>query len=252
MFKKLCKKCGAPIEGARNKQVCEDCKYKKPHRPAREFKHQIDLTSLQDREFRSYLLGFLFTDGSVRLNPKGEVQQVGWYSSDKEIVQKITDRLGYSRPLFVASTAGKGEWGNYVTGSYARAISAYGLTESKENHTLQGLDVDLYPFLRGHLDGDGTIDLRETSIGWVASTVTFLTRDRLGVDLKAALEKEGFPDVALYTREPIPPRTKRISSVMLGSTRAETLLRRMYENATIYLDRKKALWDRIKDTRKPK
>jgi len=247
MFEKLCQKCGSSIQGARNLQFCSNCKWKKPRKPAYEFRWTFNESALDDKEFRSYLTGFLYTDGSVGLLKDGSIGRVGWYSSDLQIIQDITTRLGYSKPNYLVSPKGKGEWGNYLTGSYARyVVDRLGIEKDKEDHTLERRDVDLYHFLRGHLDGEGSIDLRELRDGTIVlNTVTFLTRSKLAYELKCVLENEGFSDVSCKSTKCKNGRVKQLYKVSLGSTRGEKLLTLLYASATIFLERKRALYHKI-------
>lgn len=240
-FTKTCH-CGAVYEGARNSRNCPSCSGYQP----REFtgsksRFRFDETSLEDRDFRSYFLGFLCTDGSVTMGKNGRFKQVGWYSSEKPHIEAIDRKLGYDHPLYKVSDKGAGEWGNSFWADNARLIESMGLSSVKSLHSLEKMDVDLEPFLRGHLDGDGTIDMRKVSAGRVVNALSFLGQ---GILMDQIADQIG---AEVRVRE----RAGRVQMkvVALGSTRAEDLLGRMYEGSTIHLSRKYDLYKEALKTR---
>jgi hypothetical protein len=250
MFTKKCKGCGVEIQGARNLQKCDECKKHRPVEGGRKSRFRFDRSTLENRDFRSYFLGFLCTDGSVSLTSKGDFKSVGWYSTDKQIVEDITSYLKYDHKLYFANPE-EGEWANCFYADNARLIQTMGLKADKEDHTLADLDVDLYPFLRGHMDGDGSIGTRKTSFGDVVGTVIFRARRRLAFDIKERLAPD-FGEVTLDLpplRNDVINRTKELFEVKLGSTRAERLLEKMYFGSTVSLARKREVWERAREVR---
>jgi hypothetical protein len=239
VFKKKCKACRKEIEGARNLQKCQECIKYKPIEGGRKSRYRLNSKVLEDREFRSYFLGFLCTDGSSQETKSGALRQVGWYSTDLHIVEDITSRLEYDHPPYQIPV-GVGHklcWGNSLYADNARLVEFLGLTKDKEKLSLKLMDVDPYKFLLGHLDGDGTLSLRPTSRGNVVSVLGFLGRKTMIGDITEILHAEGFNDVVMRREGTINWK------VELGSTRAEFLLEKMYRDSTIHLKRKRALWD---------
>lgn len=251
MFKKSCKGCGVEIEGARNLRKCKACTTYVPRQNRRTSKFSFDPSVFENKDFRSYFLGFLCSDGSAVANKKGTLGRVGWYSSDREHIQKITDHLKYDHPIYLVSPKGKGEWGNYFLGHNARLIQEMGVQTDKELHSLKSFDIDFYPFLRAHMDGDGSVSSRVLSIGEVINTVTLRARKLLAEEIREGLEKDFGKVYFKLSDKPDDGinRTKDVYEIMLGSTRAESFLEKVYKGATIWLDRKRAVWDRCKRKR---
>jgi hypothetical protein len=247
-YKKICYKCLEIYESRkRDKRYCNRCQEAYRIGSSKKSKYRFNEATLEDRGFKSYLLGFLCTDGSSTMK-NGIFTQVGWYSSDKEIVDKITERLQYNHSSYLVSEKGKGEWGNSFWADNARLIQNLGLKKDKEYHTLRDMDVDIFPFLRGALDGDGSIIMRQVQSGRVLDKVQFLFRKILADEVALLLESEGFKLVP-RERKLTENRTKVLYSVCSGSTNGERLLSKLYENETISLSRKKVLWEEIKKTR---
>lgn len=245
-FNKTCA-CGRDFTGARNARLCSSCSGYKPRQyTGTKSRFRFNEKSLEDRDFKSYFLGFLCTDGSVTLGKDGRFKQVGWYSSELHHVQAITDKLGYDHKPYRVSDKGSGEWGDSFWADNARLIQSMGLSADKEEHSLKNMDVDLLPFLRGHLDGDGSLTLRETSIGRTLDKLSFLGRRTIVEDIQEGLFNIGF---SCEMREIIRGGRIPMYVVELGSTRAESLLRMMYEGSTLHLARKKELWDEVIRTR---
>lgn len=231
MFNKICKTCKKAYQSkSRNKANCEECSAYKPKEGGRQSKYRFNRGCVSDVDLWSYFVGFLFGDGSAQETLKGELCQVGWYSSEKYHVETITEMLGYEGPVYPVSSKGAGEWGNSFWADNARELKKYGIRKNKDLMVYEPSMVSLYPFLRGLLDSDGTIKLRDTSFGKVISHVGFLVRKNWGDQLIDELKKEGF-DPSLY-------QEGSIWNVVLGSTNAERLLERMYQGSGLRLERK--------------
>lgn len=221
-FNKICS-CGQGFTGARSARLCHSCSGYKP-RPYKGTKSRFRFNerSLEDRDFKSYFLGFLCTDGSVTTGKDGRFKQVGWYSSELHHVQAITDKLGYGHKPYKVSDKGSGEWGDSLWADNARLIQSMGLSANKEDHSLKSMDVDLLPFLRGHFDGDGSVTLRETSIGRTLNKLSFLGRRTIMEDIQEGLFNIGF---SCEMRKIVRDGKIPMYAVELGPTRAESPFR---------------------------
>jgi len=238
-FNKTCKRCQNPYQGARNARFCPDCTWQYTPKGERTSKFRLNHNVLGDREVLSYILGFGCTDGSVA-EDGSTVKNVRLLSTDKELIELITFRLEYERPVSLNRTFDdhrKDCWENIFYSDHARFLVSKGLRKDKEQLTLEDMDVDIYPFLRGHCDGDGTISP-------AGRTVSFLGRKLMMDSISDRLNRDGFP-----VSEARPTQGKLWTVQVGGNPRVADLLHRMYEGSTLHLQRKyeqaTVFWERV-------
>jgi len=227
-FVKYCKRCEVRIEGARNLTFCSDCGVYKPKE--RTPKYAFDSKSLLDEDFISYVVGFAYADGSLR-------KSLRIISTDKHIIDEITSRFGYEREVSVNrkfEDHRKTAYENIFHHPFPEIFKAYGLTEDKEDLGLPSVPR-FYSFLRGFMDGDGSITLKSTgSLG----TFGFLCREKLKNELCSELFSRGF-DMSIYNHG-------TVYSLRLGGRNGHELLDRMYDSSTIHLFRKAEKYNSMK------
>lgn len=207
----------------------------------RKSKYRVSEGVWVDWEFLSYFLGFVMTDGSLDVRG-GLVNRMGWYSSDRAQVDRISDRMGYSHVSYLVSKAGKGEWGNAVFSDVARRfVELFGIEKDKETHSLGRVNFPLLgiPFLRGHLDGDGSIRKLEPKTQPVWYRPTFLARERLAVDIVGLLGQMGFKQVRI---SPQRGGVKRLFTVTLEKEEANRLSLSLLEGETLKHEGK---WEKV-------
>lgn len=189
------------------------------------------------REQYSYLMGFVCTDGSLGYN-RGKPEYVGFYSTDKGFLDTLFRALDVpGREIFVARKAiekYKAVWGFTLRGQWVGYFMSLGLTR-KDEASLENMSVDLYHFLRGYLDGDGSIILKKSK---ALDKLRFLGRPLMIASIKEGLEREGF-EVKSY---PAKSRVKVLRVVDVGGKQAHAILDRMYEGASLFMRRKKDLY----------
>lgn len=240
MFDKVCLKCGCSYRGSRNHRRCEKCRAYL-YKGRRESKFCVKGGFEKDVELVSYLFGFLFADGSTQMGRGGMVHTVRYLSTDVQVVEDITVRLGYTRPISLnrdyENSGYLPVWENILYSQNAQFWVDRGLRKDKEELTMEGLDVDPWHFLRGHLDGDGSIGVRECSGGEQhLSEVIFLGRERFVTSVKVRMEKEGFVTGKLGERG-------KLRSLAIGGRMGMEVLNRMYGRATLFLGRKRRVWE---------
>jgi hypothetical protein len=240
-YSKNCRKCHLRYETtSRNHQFCPGCRgYKKRPRQLKSSKYRIKPEAFRDRELISYLMGFCSSDGSLELLPSGEVYTVRYISTDREIIEKITTRLGYTRPISINrefEDHRKTAFENILYSDNARHFGSLGLTKKKEDLTLDSMDVAIGPFLRGLCDGDGTISP-------AAVEVTFLGQERMLQSVRNRLL--GYFD---YVQEPRKAKDRNLWLLQVGgTTRVGKLFDLMYDGATIYLERKFRVMEEMRE-----
>ena len=128
-FKKICKKCDSPFEGAaRNERFCPRCKKREPKERVGRF--TISESFWNESEVLSYLVGFCYSDGSTALGKSGKVANVRFLNSDKLHVENITRRMVYDREVSLNRPPSEGKpnpiWENIIYGRDARRLAAFG------------------------------------------------------------------------------------------------------------------------------
>lgn len=131
-------------------------------------------------------MGFCSSDGSVQMALSGVVHHIGYYNTEKQIVDDITSALQYPRePVIVNKIKpkncphAKDCWGNLLFSDNARRIGLMGLRKEKTELDFSEMDVDLIPYLAGLFDGDGSINLRKNSTGISISQVDWIGQEKL-------------------------------------------------------------------------
>lgn len=185
-------------------------------------------------EERSYLTGFSFTDGSLGQR-NGTDSYVGLYSCDLDIVEKIARVL--KTDLFRYENQGNPFFSVRLNGEWIAWFKAQGLKHDKDELNFPRGKVELYPFLRGLIDGDGSIGTRITHFGLTLTSLRFLVRQKLAEDLILCLMKDGYEVKPLVVRNRL-GKTKQLIELQIGGRAGTSLLRKLYEGSTIHLDRK--------------
>ena len=193
-----------------------------------------------DSEEKAYWLGFIYADGSI--GSSEHKLEINLATKDKTHLQKFAD--------FIGKTDGVRECTNFSNKGTAETIvrfqvrnkhlwntlNNYGCTPRK-SLTLEFPNLDIFKteelvfdFIRGYCDGDGTLGLynigeteklRE-NLGFVG-TEKFLIKitEILGQYCKVTLKQDNNAFRITYSNK-----------------KAREVARKLYENSTIYLDRK--------------
>lgn len=132
-----------------------------------------------DLEGLSYFLGYVCADGSYS---EGK-HSLWWGSIDEQIVRDITSRLGYIRLCSrqdMPSGNGPIHY-NILFGDHVDYFLSLGFVGNKDEQSLDSLPpwVDVFDFVRGFLDGDGSIVLREGKHRTIMDRVSLLGRSTM-------------------------------------------------------------------------
>lgn len=190
----------------------------------RESKYRFEVDWQNNLEVKSYLIGYMFGDGTIT-DRKAAIM-----STDLQIIEDFKKVLEYTGPinnLKKASGIYKPLYGLSFFANNAQLISDLGVLHDKEDLTIEGLDLDFYAFLRGFMDSDGTICVRECG----KLSVSFIGRNKLIESIRKRLIQEGF------NKKEHKPRGC-IYNISFYGANALKLLDRMYKNNTICLQRK--------------
>lgn len=184
-----------------------------------------------DTEEKAYWLGFLYADGYVsddnKLSLGLQAQDVGHLHKFNRFLELTTNRVSYSPKItpqkiydFYRLTVGNTTLCNALKEKGVIPRKSLVLMFPEEN-VFSDKSLIIH-FIRGYWDGDGCISPISNQIN-VLGTKEFL------LSLKQYLPEMSNRNVLIH---------KNVFQLGLSGKKAYNLLKRLYENANIYLDRK--------------
>lgn len=193
-----------------------------------------DVFEVIDTEEKAYWLGFLSADGSVCNN----IVELQLKEADASHVDKFAkfmspDLIGRPKPQtnsYRVSVCNK---------KIADDLTKLGVTPNK-SLTLEFCEQVpkelLHHYIRGYIDGDGTIHIRKDgqAIVEVLGTEQFLNRIVQSLNLKHNKKKN---------------HGKALSIRYSGSKQVKAILDVLYKDATVYLERKYEIYKRVRPRR---
>lgn len=198
----------------------------------------------------AYVLGFIATDGCVTYEP-GEKYELRIESADKEILEKIRACMGSNHPLHQYNREDliQGEYHRSTTWTLSirskRLVSDVihlGITPRKSLTLAYPNVPDEFQadFIRGVFDGDGSVYIARASTPWPVLKTKIVSASRSFIQqLSSILSKRLGVSSALYEEN------DRYYVIHLGSEDSLRLYDFLYHNATIYLDRKKRVFEQF-------
>lgn len=203
-----------------------------------------------DTEHKAYWLGFLYADGYIlsKRSP-GEQQSFGFSISttDIELCEKFKADLKSNHPvnIYNGSSSFFKEGGTYarilITSQHmVDMLKQHGLTENKTyTITWPQLRADLIPhFIRGYSDGDGSIVIAHLTTGRSAGTIKYSWSITSTKEMcQGILNFLGKPNLKLYQRFP-ERQVNNWTMEVSGNQQVPKLFSKIYDNATIFLERK--------------
>lgn len=196
--------------------------------------HYFDIVDTQEK---AYILGLLYADGNV----SGNTIQISLQENDRDILDKINQLLSSDRPLYFVDYHNKyNSHGLNRKDQYALCIvNKYMSSKLKELGVIERKSLILeYPewlddnlfrhFIRGYMDGDGTIFSTRYGISFVGTckfckSVQEKILNLLNIDSGICQDKRKNHCFSLYIK---------------NYKGAKAFLDYIYEDATVYLQRK--------------
>lgn len=204
---------------------------------SRKYTHRFDYFDVIDTQEKAYWLGFIYADGFIESKREHGEQKVGITLSakDKTHLEKFKKAIGATNPIL-----------DYVGGGFNSEsvfskilltsqktvddLKRHGVMEQKTfKITFPELEDVLIPhFIRGYFDGDGTISVYDHGFKFgFSGNFTFLTSIK-------SFFCESNADIL---------EDKDIYCFKVGGTvKAFNMLHKIYEDSTIFLDRKYELY----------
>lgn len=204
----------------------------------------IDKFSLIDTEEKAYWLGFIFADGYI--SEKTFTFELGLQASDVVHLHKFnrfmecTDNNVHYHPKITENKIYDGYRWTIRNEKLWNTLNSYGCVPNKSlilefPHNKIFKDQSLIKhFIRGYWDGDGCITITPTTkITSVLGTENFL--NTLKSHVPTIVNKK------LYKHN---SKNEKTFVIQVGAKKAYKTLKYLYEDATIYLDRK---YEKYKD-----
>lgn len=210
------------------------------HRPYRTI-YDLDEHYFDDVDTpeKAYIIGLLAADGNVFKNSITLSLQEG----DKHILEDVNRCLGSNRPLhYVKMPVGKNKWTLNIVNKYmAQSLKDLGIVENKSLilEFPECITDELLPhFLRGLLDGDGTIGSSRYTVGYTGTKMLLFT---------IAEKIERILDIHFYPRKEHCNNDVTYSIGIYKQDHCIRFLNYIYNNSTIHLNRKFALYQKYVD-----
>lgn len=196
-----------------------------------------------DTEQKAYWLGFLYADGVI--NEDENLIRINLSRVDKHHLVKFREAVGSTHPIKPTNkvTKNKTYYGSYIGFKSAHMVNKLVEKGCYQRMTLCGLfpTSDIIPedlvrhFIRGYFDGDGSIHYTITGTGRrlyrVSIVGTLNIVDNIKYFLDSTVKTESHPN-------------KHV--IQLGGNRqCSRIFDYLYEGATVYLDRKKLIFDKM-------
>jgi DNA-binding transcriptional regulator WhiA len=210
--------------------------------------HDAQFFTNINAEERAYWLGFLAADGEIRYLRSGSPQlRLHLSTEDKDHLKKYAKALKFNGPITDSSYEAKSGERYYssiveitLSQEEANSLETYGITPHKTQRSTawNPTDISLYRhYWRGLFDGDGSLSHLSGYDNW---RVTFLgtqqvleilmlhLRDKISIRID---NHQIFENLGIYRVD--------LSAIL----DVRKIMHYLYDNATIYLDRKKATVD---------
>jgi len=198
-----------------------------------------------DTEEKAYWLGFLFADGYIRERKSGNSLEIKLSIKDRHHLEKFRNSIGSNHNIVDGFNRVKYKDG--VSSSHMSTLAIYSkqLVESIKNqgiHSRKTFTIEkpnigndlIHHFIRGYFDGDGT--------------VRFVEKKLNGTGIACASEK--FREFIINELFDNGITIKHYGDIHLhiqNKVENNKFYNYIYNNATIYLERKKEIYERFRE-----
>ncbi|WAX16506.1 hypothetical protein LC76P1_00069 [Lysinibacillus phage LC76P1] len=222
---------------------------------SRRYKVNHDFFDNIDTEEKAYILGFSYADGYVTKSGDAKYFGIAISTEDSEILDKINRAMDSNYEIKNYMTK---ENGKYKSTPYSRLLirsdkifddlSKHGVIPKKTNIiTRPKIRYDLIRhFIRGYMDGDGSIIMTKKleftfSLLGTDDLLLYISEYLLENDLISSINKLG------------KRKDEQIVSYIRygGNIQAQKILDHLYQDSTIFLDRKYNRYIKLKEVNSP-
>lgn len=201
-----------------------------------------------DCESKAYFLGLIYADGNLATGQN--LVRISLHEKDKYILDKFNKSLEYNRPLDLTEKKKEPSWNR--SNQYGISISCtnlrkdlekYGLTPNKSS-TLKfpnGIPKQfIFHFIRGYFDGDGCIYVGKNN----KAEVSIASSEHFCNSLHNILKEY---NISLRTR--LNSAKNCYYGRIAGGKNIEQFYNLLYKDSTIFLERKKDIFEKWNNKR---
>lgn len=201
-----------------------------------------------DTEEKAYLLGLLITDGSIRKgkNNQQDGLRLQLKIEDEYMIKRLKAELNSSNVIQYDKRPGKACAGIEIHNQKICDDLAKFQVVPNKTYILNDIKIDLIPqdlqrhYLRGLIDGDGSIGIEEPYnqpwLSFCGYNREFIMSFQKAIDDHLKIENHNKIS-----------KSNAFHCKWKGSKKVPEILKWLYEDATIYLERKKRFYDLYKD-----
>ena len=208
-------------------------------------KYSLDETYFDniDSQEKAYFLGFLYADGYN--NEKRGVVELSCSEKDKEILEKLSKLINSTKPIrFIESNGVKSCRIDLCSHKLCSALNTLGCVRAKTFTIKFPLIKEnlISHFIRGYFDGDGCLSYGTTPRNNILgnsfnSVITFVSTEEYCNSIKDIIKNKLDINSTLLCRFPSRMNNNRTLQIS-GNLQVVQLMKWMYTDASIYLDRK--------------
>lgn len=209
--------------------------------PRKQLPYNIDETFFDtiDAEDKAYFLGYLYADGSIEKNTTKIRMSLN--EKDKMILEKFAISLKTNNPLKFRTSKGRNQYELKFNNKHLyNTLFSHGCLPMK-SLTLELPTKDyvkeqyFHHFIRGYFDGDGCIHIGKRNNGKVSICASFQFSNGFIQIINPLLNC----NFRIYKQ-----KDNKIHKICLGGNKQIRRFRDwLYKDATIFLDRKKKIFD---------
>ena len=202
----------------------------------------------------AWLLGFLASDGTIRLN-SNEIK-IGLAKKDKEILEKIKKELEIEREIKEYTTKDGFDCVSlsWTSAQHKKDLATYGIIPQKTNKLIPPYSLNKkywIDYIRGYFDGDGSINLIKNSNGRGNGNLRWqicaATPEILEFIINWLYEQYQIPKVNILIQKKKNP----LYYPQYSSSATREIYKILYTPNSLYLKRKKDKFEEVLSKVKP-
>ena len=244
---KLARKYGLDNSSIRSLLLRRNIQLKSASDACRKYSLNQNYFDIIDTEAKAYFLGLLYADG-YNNEKRGEIH-LSLQAKDKHILDTLAFELQSNQPLIFLDLSKRGNKRNQDC--YRISLSSHHMSEQlhqkgcpqKKSFILEFPPNNIVPdhfindFIRGYFDGDGSLILSKVKKGYIQYHLSIISTESFCNQLQEISHEVLNINTWQSTRYPDRLNTTRSFNIT-GNLQVSKFLKWIYQDASVYLDRK--------------
>jgi len=225
---------------------------------SRKYNYNISYFNKIDTEEKAYWLGFIYADGYLGVQEYGKRLGIALSIVDINHLEKFKSAIGATYPIKIY----KPTESSYSNKEFCRIeifgekiyklMNKHGVIENKTD-ILKAPKIDSKfktAFIRGYFDGDGSLTESKTSYSTETKAYTIKIVGTISVlnYIKSFVEENNIAKINQYYKRREDNEAYRLE--FGGNLQAESFMNKIYEDASVYLNRKYKTYIKLKKQNK--